>query len=41
MMFEGDADDDDEVLDVMVQSVRNRIQSMLHLGLRERRGVFT
>jgi len=40
MMFEGDADDDDEVLDVMVQSVRNRIQSMLHLGLRERRGVF-
>lgn len=40
MAFEGDADDDDEVLDAMVQTVRNRIQSMLHLGLRERRGVF-
>ena len=40
MSFEGDADDDDEVLDAMVQTVRNRIQSMLHLGLRERRGVF-
>lgn len=40
MEFDGDADDDDEVLDAMVQTVRNRIQSMLHLGLRERRGVF-
>lgn len=41
LSFDGDADDDDEVLDAMVQSVRNRIQSMIHLGLRERRGVFT
>lgn len=40
MSFDGDHDDDDEVLDTMVQTVRNRIQSMLHIGLRERRGVF-
>lgn len=40
MTFEGDPDDDDEVLENMVRSVRNRIQSMLHLGLRERKNVF-
>jgi 1-acyl-sn-glycerol-3-phosphate acyltransferase len=38
--FSGDPDDDDEILQGMVQTVHNRIQSMLHLGLRERKGVF-
>lgn len=40
MTFTGDPDDDDEVLDDKVASVKNRIQSMLHLGLRERDHVF-
>ena len=40
MRFTGDPDDDDEVLDDKVASVKNRIQSMLHLGLRERDHVF-
>lgn len=38
--FEGDPDDDDEVLAEKVRIVHNRIQSMLHIGLRSRRGVF-
>jgi 1-acyl-sn-glycerol-3-phosphate acyltransferase len=40
MKFTGDPDDDDEVLDDKVKTVRNRIQSMIHLGLREREHVF-
>jgi len=40
MHFAGDADDDDEVLDEKARAVRNRIQSMIHLGLRERKHVF-
>ncbi len=40
MSFTGDADDDDDVLDDKVKVVRNRIQSMIHLGLREREHVF-
>lgn len=40
MRFEGDPDDDDEVLSEMARTVKHRIQSMLHLGLRERKGVF-
>jgi len=40
MRFTGDPDDDDEVLDEKVKQVRNRIQSMIHLGLRERQHVF-
>ena len=40
LRFEGDADDDEEIMDVKVQSVRNRIQSMIHVGLRERKHVF-
>lgn len=40
MRFTGDGDDDDEVLREKVRAVRNRIQSMLHLGLRARDGVF-
>lgn len=40
MRFTGDPDDDDEVLDEKVKQVRNRIQSMIHIGLRERQHVF-
>jgi 1-acyl-sn-glycerol-3-phosphate acyltransferase len=40
MQFTGDPDDDDEVLDDQVKQVRNTIQSMLHVGLREREHVF-
>jgi 1-acyl-sn-glycerol-3-phosphate acyltransferase len=40
MTFTGDPDDDDEVLDEQVKQVRNRIQSMIHIGLRERQHVF-
>ncbi|MBT8493877.1 MAG: acyltransferase family protein [Deltaproteobacteria bacterium] len=40
MHFEGDPDDDEEVLSDKVSTVRNRIQSMLHVGLRQRRHVF-
>jgi 1-acyl-sn-glycerol-3-phosphate acyltransferase len=40
MRFSGDPDDDDEILDDKVKQVRNRIQSMIHIGLREREHVF-
>jgi 1-acyl-sn-glycerol-3-phosphate acyltransferase len=40
MTFTGDPDDDDEVLDDKVKVVRNKIQSMIHTGLREREHVF-
>lgn len=40
MRFTGDPDDDDEVQGDKVKQVRNRIQSMLHVGLRERKHVF-
>jgi 1-acyl-sn-glycerol-3-phosphate acyltransferase len=40
MRFTGDPDDDDEILDEKVKQVRNRIQSMIHIGLREREHVF-
>jgi len=40
MTFTGDADDDDQVLDEKARAVKHRIQSMIHLGLRERRHVF-
>jgi 1-acyl-sn-glycerol-3-phosphate acyltransferase len=36
----GDPDDDDDALDDKVKTVRNRIQSMIHVGLREREHVF-
>src|SRR5690606_28872430 len=39
MRFTGDPDDDDEVLDEKVKQVRNRIQSMIHLGPRARQHV--
>jgi 1-acyl-sn-glycerol-3-phosphate acyltransferase len=40
MSFRGDADDDDDVLDEQVKQVRSTIQSMIHVGLRERQHVF-
>jgi 1-acyl-sn-glycerol-3-phosphate acyltransferase len=40
LTFEGDPDDDDQNLREKVRVVENRIQSMIHLGLRERRHVF-
>jgi hypothetical protein len=40
MTFSGDADDDDEVLDEKVKTVKSTIQSMIHTGLRERQHVF-
>ena len=40
MTFSGDPDDDEEVLDDKVKQVRNTIQSMIHVGLREREHVF-
>lgn len=36
----GDPDDDEDVLDEKVKIVKNRIQSMIHMGLRERQHVF-
>ena len=40
MRFTGDPDDDDDVLDEQVKQVRTTIQSMIHVGLRERTHVF-
>ncbi len=38
--FEGDHDDDEDVIEEKVRAVKNRIQSMIHIGLEERKGVF-
>lgn len=40
LSFEGDPDDEDEIIEAKVCAVRNRIRSMVHLGLRERKHVF-
>jgi 1-acyl-sn-glycerol-3-phosphate acyltransferase len=40
MHFDGDPDDDDDVIRGKVHKVQNRIQSMIYLGLREREHVF-
>jgi 1-acyl-sn-glycerol-3-phosphate acyltransferase len=40
MRFTGDPDDDDDVLDDKAKTVKNTIQSMIHLGLRERQHIF-
>jgi 1-acyl-sn-glycerol-3-phosphate acyltransferase len=40
MTMTGDSDDDDEVLDEKARIVKSRIQSMIHVGLREREHVF-
>ncbi len=38
--FTGDPDDDDEVIEEKVKVVRNRIQSMIQIGLKERKHIF-
>ncbi|MEZ4399632.1 MAG: lysophospholipid acyltransferase family protein [Kofleriaceae bacterium] len=40
MTFTGDPDDDDEVIADKATAVKRRIESMLHLGLQERKHVF-
>ena len=40
LRFEGDPDDDEEVIEERVRTVQNRIQSMIHAGLKERKNVF-
>lgn len=40
MKFSGDPDDDDDQLDDKVKQVKNRIQGMIHQGLRAREHVF-
>jgi 1-acyl-sn-glycerol-3-phosphate acyltransferase len=40
LTFEGDADDEDEVLEEKVKRVRAEIQSMLRIGLKERKHIF-
>jgi 1-acyl-sn-glycerol-3-phosphate acyltransferase len=40
LRFEGDPDDDDEIVEEHVRVVKNSIQSMIQLGLKERKHVF-
>ena len=40
MYFEGDADDDDAVIEEKVARVKGTIQSMLNRGLKERKSIF-
>ncbi|HEY0992794.1 MAG TPA: glycerol acyltransferase, partial [Kofleriaceae bacterium] len=40
MRMTGDPDDDDEVLAEKARIIKSRIQSMIHVGLREREHVF-
>lgn len=40
MRIEGDPDDEEDVLAEQVRMVRNAIQSMIQVGLKERKGVF-
>ncbi|HSN99189.1 MAG TPA: lysophospholipid acyltransferase family protein [Candidatus Nanopelagicales bacterium] len=40
MVFRGDPDDDDAVIDEKVAVVRSRVQSMLNRGLKERKSLF-
>jgi 1-acyl-sn-glycerol-3-phosphate acyltransferase len=40
LRFDGDPDDEDEVLEEKVKHVRNEIQSMIRYGLRERKHIF-
>jgi 1-acyl-sn-glycerol-3-phosphate acyltransferase len=40
LRFEGDPDDDDDVIEEKVRVVRNSIQSMIQIGLKERKHVF-
>ncbi len=41
MTFDGDADDDDAVIEEKVARVKATIQSMLNRGVHERKGIFT
>lgn len=40
MVFTGDPDDDDEAITDKVTAVKRRIESLIHVGLRERKHVF-
>ncbi len=40
LTFQGDPDDDDEVIEEKVKVVKNSIQSMIQVGLKERKHVF-
>ena len=40
MIFEGDPDDEDEVLEEKVKRVKHEIQNMIRIGLKERRHIF-
>ena len=40
VLFTGDPDDDDEALEEKVKAVKHRIQSLLQVGLKERRHIF-
>jgi hypothetical protein len=40
MQFSGPFDDEDEAIDRKVQEVKDRLQSMIDQGLRERRSIF-
>lgn len=40
LYFDGDPDDEDEVIEEQVKAVKHRIQSMIHVGLKERPHVF-
>ena len=40
LRFSGDADDDDEVIEDMVKTVKHSIQTMIQVGLKEREQVF-
>ncbi|MEQ9503390.1 MAG: lysophospholipid acyltransferase family protein [Deltaproteobacteria bacterium] len=41
MKFEGEGDEEDEVVNTYVEQVRAKIQQMLERGLQEREGIFT
>jgi 1-acyl-sn-glycerol-3-phosphate acyltransferase len=40
IQFDGDPDDEDEVLEEQVKRVKNEIQNMIRIGLKERQGIF-
>lgn len=40
MVFDGDPDDDDAVIEEKVEEVRGKVQSMLNRGIKERKGIF-
>jgi hypothetical protein len=40
MMFQGDPDDEDAVMEEKVAKVRGTVQSMINRGLKERRSIF-